>query len=188
MSYPRLPGRRPARIAAAAALLALAAFAPHVVPSAAALTARGAVAGFSDYPDPSGVWYAGGCQDAQWTFGLSETGAAVDAVNDESVGEVDINATAATGCASIFAVETGTVSLSASTAAGVGDLDCPAMSGTYTRTLLLWSVTVSGDCTLNGKPEPGEQLTISVIGAPVSIGGDFGNFNGFALSGTVTWS
>lgn len=188
MSSPHLPGRRPARVAAAA-LLAVAALTPRVITVGATMAGDGAVAGGIDYPDPNGLWFVGGCQAATWTLGLTGAAAAVDTLNDENAGIAGISATGSTACPLFESVETGTVtSLSASSRGALGDLECPSMSGSYTRILALWTVTVSGDCTLNGKPEAGEQLTVRFTGAPTSIGGDLGSFTSFAVAGTATWS
>jgi hypothetical protein len=184
-----LRGRRPARVGLAAAL-ALMGSAAATVPGAATMTADAAVSGGIDFPDPNsgnGLWFIG-CQAAQWTLSMSAVGAAVDTLNDETAGDTSISASASTPCSFISGGDVGTITLSAATNLGIGDLECPSMSGTYTEVDLHWSVSVSGDCTLNGKPEPGERLALSFAGVPTTIGGDLGNFTHLVVAGTASWS
>ena len=171
-----------------AATLAVVAFAPQVLPGGATMNGGGAVAGFIDYPDPNGLWYVGGCQAATWDLGLTGVAGALDPLNDESAGIAGISATGATDCPLFSSVETGTVtSLSLSSSGVLGDVECPTMTGSYSRTLTLWSIDVTGNCTLNAKSEGVQRLVVTFTGSPTSIGGDFGSFTSFVVAGTVDW-
>src|SRR5258708_7089338 len=138
-THRHLHGGRLTRIGVAATL-ALAAFAPQVIPGGATMNGGGAVAGFIDYPDPNGLWFTAGCQPATWSLGLTGVAGAVDPLNNESAGLAGISATGSTDCPLFQSVETGTVtSLSASSSGVLGDVECPSMTGNYSRTLTQWS-------------------------------------------------
>jgi hypothetical protein len=151
-------------------------------------TAGGAViAGSFSYPDPNGVWFVGPCEPTDWTASFTGGSGALDLPGDESAGVVSIAAAGSSACADV-ASESGPVSLTFEASGAMGVFRCASMAGYFTRTLTAWSMSVTGDCTLNNTPEPGVHLGVSVTGSPTRIGGDFGNFTSFAAAGFITAS
>jgi len=153
----------------------------------ASVALSSSVAGAFSYPDPNGVWFVGGCQPISWTASFRGGAGTVDLPGNESVGLVSMTASGSSACADVRS-ESGPASLSLDASGAIGVFRCASMTGSFTRTLTIWSMSATGDCTLNNKPEPGVHLTLSVAGVPTSIGGDFGNFTSFSAAGVVTAS
>jgi len=170
-----------------AALTALAACASGAVTGAATVTGGSVVSGHIDYPLDEGLWFLGECGPTQWSLDLSGFDTAVDPAGTLNVAPISITGSGAPPCGFFGETEIGTVSLSVSSTGLVGDLECPSMSGSYTRKDTAFSMAVSGDCTFNGVLRAGKTLTLSLLGTPTQIGGDVSSINSFSVTGTATW-
>lgn len=177
-------GTRALRACVVIALAALPLAGGGAATTHAAMVSRMAVAGGIEYPLDNGLWYIGGCEPTMWTMDLDGVAASADTFNDESVGEVAITASGSDACGDIHG-EAGSTSLSVTPVAGVGVLSCPSMSGTYAFADFVFTLTVSGTCSLNGQQETA-TLMLSMAGVPTRIGGDGGSFLDFALAGTLS--
>lgn len=171
------------------ALTALAAFASDIVGGRAALTGDSVVDGSIDYPLDDGLWFLGDCGPTQWSIHLAGVNAAVDPAGTFDAAPISISGNGLPPCGFFTTTETGSMTLAVSSpglVAGSG-IECPTMTGSYTRSYTFFSIAVSGDCTVNGIPRPSKTLTLSLAGVPTQIGGDISSINGFSVDGTASW-
>ena len=163
--------------------IACCALAPVVRPSAATAAESNAGTGglvgtvqfatFMGVPAPTQP-----CQTTSWSFNGTAAGAVVDIASAEFVGPVNIAATGGAICA-LSTVESGTLSVSATSALSLGAFTCPPSSGgapltgSYSRLGTSVLIDVRGSCAVadlgEGQVEfvaTGEFAPTQLVGTP----------------------